>query len=267
MANKLAVCAPLFYPSLPLVERARHISEAGFGVLLWGWRGEDLESLAAIPDVWFSGMDCVGQPKPGSPPASMVDPSGAAIFMELVQDAIDAAPVLGCRELLLVTGTIGSEGQAAHPISTSEQSRWATAYRVLGEVAELAERHDLTFHFETLNTKVDHAGYPIRFVSDAVALLEAVGSPRLRLNFDVYHAQVEEGNLIELIERYSDWIGRVQVADVPGRHEPGTGEIRYEAIAAALRDVGYDGIIDLEASPSASEEDAMASFRRVFSTA
>ena len=82
---------------------------------------------------------------------------------------------------------------------------------------------------------------------------------------DLYHAQIGEGNLVELVRRCGPAIGEIQVADVPGRCEPGTGEIHYPAIAKALREMGYTGPIGLEASASGDSEAALEAFRAAFS--
>ncbi len=82
---------------------------------------------------------------------------------------------------------------------------------------------------------------------------------------DLYHAQIGEGNLIELCRRALPWIGEIQVADVPGRCEPGTGEIAYPAVAPALKEMGYAGTVGLEAFASGDPEEAVRRFRDVFS--
>jgi len=84
------------------------------------------------------------------------------------------------------------------------------------------------------------------------------------MNLDLYHAQIGEGNLIQLVRDSIDWIGEVQVADVPGRCEPGTGEINYPAVAAALHEVGYAGVVGLEAWASGDDRVALERFRRAF---
>jgi hydroxypyruvate isomerase len=81
---------------------------------------------------------------------------------------------------------------------------------------------------------------------------------------DLYHAQIGEGNLIELVRRCGDAIGEIQVADVPGRCEPGTGEINYAAIAKALRDIDFAGTVGLEAWASGDSQTALESFRNAF---
>jgi hydroxypyruvate isomerase len=84
------------------------------------------------------------------------------------------------------------------------------------------------------------------------------------MNFDIYHAQIGEGNLIELLHEALPIIGEIQVADVPGRQEPGTGEINYPMIAKALKDMKYSGVIGMEAWASSDSEVAIARFKDAF---
>ena len=93
---------------------------------------------------------------------------------------------------------------------------------------------------------------------------KAVDHPNLRLMLDLYHAQIGEGNLIALLEKTLPEIGEIQVADVPGRCEPGTGEINYPAIAGALRRIGYTGTVGLEAFADSDSELALRRFREAF---
>jgi hydroxypyruvate isomerase len=141
---------------------------------------------------------------------------------------------------------------------------WLTAARTLTRLADLGERAGRVFTLENLNTAVDHPGTPFARAADTIALVEAVGSPHLRLNLDLYHAQIGEGNLVELVERALPLVGEIQVADVPGRCEPGTGEIHHPAIAAALRRLGYTGVVALEGWASGDPETALARFRDAF---
>jgi hydroxypyruvate isomerase len=141
---------------------------------------------------------------------------------------------------------------------------WGQAVHTLSRVAELGEREGVVFCLENLNTAVDHPGTPFARASDTRALVRAVDSPHLRMNLDLYHAQIGEGNLIQLIRDSIDLVGEIQVADVPGRCEPGTGEINYPAIARALRDTGYRGVVGLEAWASTDTHTALERFRQVF---
>jgi hydroxypyruvate isomerase len=84
------------------------------------------------------------------------------------------------------------------------------------------------------------------------------------MNLDLYHAQIGEGNLIELVREALPYVGEIQVADVPGRCEPGTGEINYPAIAKVLAAEGYEGVVGLEGWPSGDSDAAVESFRSAF---
>ena len=122
----------------------------------------------------------------------------------------------------------------------------------------------MTFTLENLNLPTDHPGVPFARAEDTLALVSSVDRPGLRLNLDLYHAQIGEGNLIELCRACLPWIGEIQVADVPGRMEPGTGEINYRGIARALKDMGYRGPVGMEAFASGDPETALQAFREAF---
>jgi hydroxypyruvate isomerase len=143
---------------------------------------------------------------------------------------------------------------------------WVAAQRTLTRIAELGENAGVTFTLENLNTAVDHPGVPFAKAADTLALVAAVNRPGLRMNLDLYHAQIGEGNLIELVRKAhgAGLIGEIQVADVPGRCEPGTGEINYPAIARTLADIGYEGTVAMEAWASDTSEAALERFRAAF---
>ena len=84
-----------------------------------------------------------------------------------------------------------------------------------------------------------------------------IGSPRLKLLYDVYHMQINEGSLCDNISSYIDQIGHIHVADVPGRHEPGTGEINYRKVFDHLESAGYTGVIGYELFPKTSTAEAV----------
>ena len=129
---------------------------------------------------------------------------------------------------------------------------WLTAERTLTRIAALGQREEVIFCLENLNTAVDHPGTPFAKAADTLALVAAVDNSHLRLMLDIYHAQIGEGNLVELINTCAPYIGEVQVADVPGRCEPGTGEINYPRIAQALRDIGFTALSASKRGPLAT---------------
>jgi hydroxypyruvate isomerase len=254
----LSICADTVFLDLPFIERVKRIAANGFLVEFWNWRDREIDAIAADPQARVIAFT-------GYTKGCMVHPDGVKDFLAGIEETIPIAKKLRCTTLFMSSGHLNSEGQVAHSIASHPVTRSVTAYKTLCRIAELAERHNLTYTIEHLNTKVDHPGYPFAVVEDIVSLLSEVGSSRIKLLLDIYHAQIEEGNLVELIRKYSSYIGHVHVADVPGRHEPGTGEINYTYIAKVLRDIGYQGVVGLEAYPKDHDESALSRFREVFS--
>ncbi|MCV7169966.1 TIM barrel protein [Mycobacterium manitobense] len=251
----LAVCAEMVFDDLDIADRARRIDELGFAVEIWSFHDKDLDALAAT-GARFSSMT-------GYLAGDLWDGDGAAEVVRTAEQAVKAAAVLGVPRLVVHPGQL-VDGRAARPRYRADGTMWTSALRGLEGLGELGAAAGVTFCLENLNTIVDHPGVPLARAKDTLALVEAVGHPNVKMMLDLYHAQIGEGNLIELVRRCGDAIGEIQVADVPGRCEPGTGEINYRAVANALRDNGYHGTIGMEAYAAGDSVTALESFRSAF---
>ena len=256
MSFTLAACAEMLFRDLPFAERVRRIDELGFEVEIWDWTTKDIGELKAT-GATFSSMT-------GYITGSLTDEAGADELLRTAELSVAIAQELGCPRLNLHGTGLDDDGLPVVPAYEITGRMWLQATKTLARIAALGERHDVTFCLENLNTEVDHPGVPFARAADTITLVDAVGNPHLRLMLDIYHAQIGEGNLISLLHRAAPLIGEVQVADVPGRCEPGTGEINYPAIATALDRLGYTGTIGLEAFASADSELALARFRSAF---
>ncbi len=156
----------------------------------------------------------------------------------------------------------------AIPVRKSDMvtgAMWLKARDTLSRIADLGEREGVTFVLENLNTAVDHPKTPFARAADTMALVAAVGRPSLKLNLDLYHAQIDQGDLTETCRRALPHLGKIQMADVPGRCEPGTGEINYRHIARALDQMGYRGTIALEGWARTDSHTAITTFIETFS--
>ncbi len=127
----------------------------------------------------------------------------------------------------------------------------------------MAEEEGVQFTLENLNLR-EHPGCPFHSTGDVLNLVSTVNRPQLKINLDLYHTQIGEGDVIRWAEACLPWIGEIQVADNPGRCEPGTGEMNWPMIAKALDAMGYDGPIGMEAFAKGDEEDALTAFRAAF---
>lgn len=262
MTYSLSACADTVFCQLPFVERAKRIAAGGFQVEFWAWHDRDIDALARDPQITVSTMlGNIVYRKGGC----MVHPDGVDAWIAGVRECLPIAEKLGVDQLILLAGSLDDNGHGNHLVAENPETKWGTAYQALCEVAQIAEKYKLTYNLEPLNLQ-DHPGYSLSCFEDAVRLVGQVGSRRIRILLDIYHTQMQEGDVPEKIRQYSDMIGYVHVADVPGRHEPGTGQIGYGPIVAALSDIGYGGMVGLEAFPAASDEAALDAFRNIFSS-
>ena len=235
----LAACAEMIFPDMPVIDRVRRISELGFLVEIWDWTKHDIDALAGTGAA-FSSMT-------GYVTGTLADDEGADELLRTARQSIPIAQRLGIPRLNLHGTGIGKDGLPVRPAHEVTGRMWLKARDTLARLADLAAEHKVTFVLENLNTAVDHPGVPFARAEDCLALVAAVNRPELRLMLDLYHAQIGEGNLIALLRQALPYIGEIQVADVPGRREPGTGEINYPNVARALSEMGYSGVVGLEA--------------------
>ncbi len=252
----LAACAEMLWRDRPIEWRCARLAEMGFQVGLWNWPEHDLAKLAAS-GATFSIMN-------GYLTGRLADDDGADALLRSARETAQVGKRLGVARLNLHGTGLGAGGLPAQPCDVVSGAMWLKARDTLCRIAEMAEAEGVTFTLENLNLPVDHPGTPFGRAEDTIALVSAVDHPRLRLNLDLYHVQIGEGNLIETCRRALPWIGEVQVADVPGRCEPGTGEINYSGVARALQAMGYSGPVGMEAFAAGDPEAALAAFRAAF---
>lgn len=255
MTFTLAACAEMLWRDRPIEWRCAKLDEMGFQVGLWNWPDHDLAKLEAS-GATFSIMN-------GYLRGRLGDEDGAGMLLASARETAEIGRRLGVQRLNL-HGTGLGEGGHPNRAEIATPLGWIKARDTLERVCDLAEEMGVVFTLENLNTAVDHAGVPFARAEETLALVAAVDRPQLRLNLDLYHAQIGEGNLIELCRACLPWIGEIQVADVPGRCEPGSGEINYPNIARALAAMGYEGPVGMEAFASGDPEAALDAFRQAF---
>ena len=172
--------------------------------------------------------------------------------------------MVGCKRLNFHGTGLGEGGIPVKPVDVVTGGMWARAALTIQALSEIGRDGDVVFTLENLNLPVDHAGTPFNSPQDCQDLVSAVDCPNNRMNLDLYHAQIGDGQLIETCRTSLPWIGEIQVADVPGRCEPGTGEINYRNVALALKDIGYTGVVAMEAFASGDSDRALDVFIETF---
>ncbi len=169
-------------------------------------------------------------------------------FREGVAKAIGYAKALGVKQLNCLVGKV--------PEGADPQQVEQTVVDNLRFAAEELKRHGIRLLIEPINT-FDIPGFYLHHTHQAVALIEQVGSDNLFVQYDIYHMQRMEGEIAATLSRQLSKIGHVQLADNPGRNEPGTGELNYRFLFQHLDAIGYDGWIGCEYKPAARTEEGL----------
>ncbi|OYY04670.1 MAG: hydroxypyruvate isomerase, partial [Acidocella sp. 35-58-6] len=158
-------------------------------------------------------------------------PARISEFRDGVAKAISYATALNCPQLNCLAGIVQPENAATARTTLIENLRFA---------ADALQKAGLTLLLEPVNT-TDIPGFFVNRSAQALAIINEVAAPNLKLQYDIYHSQIMEGNLARTIEANLAQIGHIQLADNPGRHEPGTGEINYHYLFKKLDELGYTG--------------------------
>lgn len=252
---QLAACAEMLWRDRPIEWRAARLHEMGFGVGLWNWPNWDLGKLEAT-GATFTIMN-------GYLEGRLTDAEGADMLLASARETAQVGKRLGAHRLNLHGTGLGDMGIPIPLIGSFSPGAQQRARDTLNRLCDLAEAEGVTFTLENLNP-IDHPGCPFGSTADVLSLVSAVNRPQLRINLDLYHTQIGEGDLIRWCKACLPWIGEVQVADNPGRCEPGTGEINYAGVARALNDMGYRGPVGMEAFAAGDPEAALEAFRTAF---
>ncbi|HIE26561.1 TPA: hydroxypyruvate isomerase [Candidatus Poribacteria bacterium] len=243
---RLSVCIEALFAKLPYPERIKKSAELGAPAFeFWSWSNKNLAEIKQAKDesgIKLATFMC----EMGSP---LVEAGNRETIIDGTKRSIEAAKKLACNRLLVTTGN-ELEG-----VSRAEQHKNIVEH--LKAVAGLCEDAEIILNLEPLNILVNHKGYYLYTSDEGFEIVDEVGSPNVKLLYDIYHQQITEGNLIATIEANIDKIGHFHLADVPGRHEPTTGEINYGNIFKKIAELDYDGFVGMEFWPIRPDEEAV----------
>jgi len=214
------------------------------------WPDADVEKYTRLAQSYGLGMDALlAQTDWVHRPVSMVNPGHREAFLKDVRDAIGWAKKLNAPQVIVLSGNEqpGMTREAQHASMVEGGKR----------AAELATDADVRLILENLNSRVNHKGYFLTSAKEALQVVKEVDSPHFRLLFDIYHEQVQNGNVIPMITEAAPYVSVFHVADAPGRHDPGTGEMKWDDIYRAIGKSEYAGYIALEYEPKGDEVESL----------
>lgn len=241
---KFCANVSMMFAEVPFLERFAAAAKAGFkGVEFQFPYDFDKDAIAeqvhgnALTQVLFNTP--AGNFKAGDRGMAS-DPARVTEFQDGVGTAVEYAKVLGCKRVNVASGIM--------PKGVSEEKMTETLVANLKFAAAEFARIGTLCLTEPIN-RFDIPGFFIDKFDKALPVLKAVGSDNLKIEFDIYHTQRTQGELANTLKNHLDSIGHIQLADNPGRHEPGTGEINYPFLFSLIDDIGYDGWIGCEYAP------------------
>lgn len=242
--HDLCPCLDAVFAGMPAAPAVRRLAALGFRRFeFWDWREQDVGALArAAADVGLSAVIFSGN----TLEEPLVDRTAHGQALAHLRRSLEVAGQLGVRLLVVHVG---------YPLpGRSREEQWAAAVEGLRTSGDLAATAGVTLALEPLNSRVDHPGYFLDTLPDALRMLAEVGHPAVRLLLDVYHMRVMHEDLLARLPAALPAIAHVHVADVPGRGEPGSGTIPWAAVMDALRAGGYRGAVGLECWPTGPAE-------------
>jgi hydroxypyruvate isomerase len=248
------------WSELPLDERARRAAAHGFDdVELWDWRGEDLDAFeAACAETGIGVAGFFGHSHAG-----LIDPAERETLLELVAESVAVGERLGARQLHMFSDDRAPDGFRKHPPLTRAAMR-RSCVDGLRECAQLVEGKPMELVLEAING-VFVPGYFLAEAGEALELCREVDHPQVTMFFDCFHQQLSGGRLIDNLLEALPWVTSVHVADVPGRHQPGTGEINFRSIKRVLEEQGYDRQLTFEVVPMGGDsEAAVTAIKEIF---
>jgi len=250
--TKFAVNIEMWFRG-PVEGRIKQAAELGFpSVEFWPYQGKDIESMARL--LRESGMTASQFTAWGFGTELNNPDAKADRFVQAIEESCRVAAKLpGCNLFCVVAGN-NIQG-------LSKEQMHAAVVEKLKKVVPILERNRKKIILEPMNP-YNHPGHCLYGSKDGIAICKAVGSEWVQLNWDLFHMQRYEGNLIDNLRKGRDYIGYLQLADSPDRNEPGTGEVNYTQVFQAIKKIGYTLPVGLECSPQG--RDARRAARRVY---
>jgi hydroxypyruvate isomerase len=262
------VCIDMVFEGWDKLKAIDAVASAGIPAFeFWAWRDKDLDAIAERArrhELEIAAMSV-------DPAVRILDGGADAEFLTSVEESLEAAKRIGCRRLVTHVQPVPMGSGPSRLRDPAREAVLAAQRRtiaaVLKKAAPLAETAGVVLMLEPLNILVDHSGYCLSASADGAEVLREVASPAVKLLFDIYHMQISEGNLIGNLTANVDLLAHLHVADVPGRHEPGTGEINYPNVLSAVGAAGYDGCVGMEMAPTGDPVAAITAAARMIEQA
>jgi len=252
---KKSACIETLFTELPFEGRFKAAKDAGFDcVEFWSWTDKNLDVVKEAAEK--AGIAIASMS--GDRDYSLVDPEHKMKYIDFAKKSMEVAKKINCGTLVIHSNALGEGGKVVnHYTNLSHTVKLCSMFDMLKDLAPIAEKAGVVLVLEALNITLDHVGNFLETTRMGAEMTRIIGSKNIKLLYDVYHMQMNEGSICDTLSAYIDQIGYIHAADTPGRHEPGTGEINYANVLRHLEKIGYKGVVGYELFPKKSTADAV----------
>ena len=258
---KLSLCLEMLFTDRPFIERLATASRIGYRAIeFWDWRDKDLPALA--DEAAHLGLTVAAMS--GNRQHGLIDLDATAKLIEEMDQVFAAAEGVNCSRIMMLSDVLRDDGSAAPRPPRPAEEKIESMVENLRALAGRAETASVTLLLEPLNTALDHRGCFLNTSALGVEIVRRVNSPRVKLLYDIYHMSMMGEDVLTEIEKNLEWLGYLHVADLPGRHQPGTGNIDYTAVNTLLKQAKYEGFIGMEFSALGPDEQAAKAPLEIF---
>jgi hydroxypyruvate isomerase len=251
---KFSVMLWTVYRELPFEQRLEKVAEAGYRAVelvreFEKWSDEDFRRANRKKSALGMTFDATAGVWTG-----IADPEARDAFLADLERFFATAEKLDCPAIIVLSGN-RVEG-------LSHEAQHAACIEALKRAGELAARRKVTLLLENIDPE-ENPRYFLTSVAEGLEIVRKVDNPHVKFLYDFYHEQIAEGNLIAKLEKNVALVGAVHIADVPGRHEPGTGEINYAGIFRKLAQLKFNGYVAMEFEPTGDPVSSLRSARQL----
>jgi hydroxypyruvate isomerase len=264
---KLCACIEPFFTDLGYADRIRKVAELGFTTYEFWFHDKRFDGKGLVPEkkdfdqiaelnakYGLATSDFVFNHPDGGVIAALIQKKDRQKLLDTIEEMIGLAKKIGCRQLV--------SGSGNRVKGFTREMALECMVESLRALAPICEKNGITLIVEPFNTRVDHPDYFLDNPVTCVQVLEKVGSPNVKMLFDIYHMQIMYGNIVSFIRKNIRHIAHFHIAGVPGRHEPEKGELNYPFILKEIDSIGYTGQFGLEYWPTLEPSESLIRTRR-----
>ncbi len=252
---KKSICLETIFTEVDFYDRFSLAYKYGFKyVEFWTHHDKDIAKIKSLLEKYSLELASFT----GDYRYSLIDIKKQDVYIKDIKEALKVAKFLSCKNIVIHSNALGEEGVVInHYKDLSEKEKTNAMIETLNILKDEAKKSEICLVLEALNIHCDHKGNALKYTKDTAHIIKEVSCDFIKVLYDMYHMQINEGNIISTLKQYKNEIAYIHIADAPGRKEPGTGEINFSNVSKILRELYTDIPIGFELFPKINSQIAV----------